>query len=296
MHKEELIKYIHHPGNLDRETLDKVMLIKEQYPYFQSIRLLVVKNLYLLGEANYQTEIEHTAVYVADRRVLYELIYPLVANQVELPVIEPVETPVNESDQTEIPEKPVSKQEKTSLRNNISNLLSWQLDELELINPDEAELIPEIGIDIEQTYGTNSDLLTLDTESSEDEKATDTTGDSSTGWLSKIEENHNNKTDNAAESKIIPESKVNNNLIDKFIVENPRLVPTEDNHPQNDISEDSVKEHDGIFTDTLAKIYVKQGYYSKAIFAYEKLILKYPEKSSYFAAQIEEIKKLINKQ
>jgi hypothetical protein len=296
MHKEELIKYIHHPGNLDRETLDKVMLIKEQYPYFQSIRLLVVKNLYLLGEANYQTEIEHTAVYVADRRVLYELIYPLVANQVELPVIEPVETPVNESDQTEIPEKPVSKQEKTSLRNNISNLLSWQLDELELINPDEAELIPEIGIDIEQTYGTNSDLLTLDTESSEDEKATDTTGDSSTGWLSKIEEKHNNKTDNAAESKIIPESKVNNNLIDKFIVENPRLVPTEDNHPQNDISEDSVKEHDGIFTDTLAKIYVKQGYYSKAIFAYEKLILKYPEKSSYFAAQIEEIKKLINKQ
>jgi tetratricopeptide (TPR) repeat protein len=85
-------------------------------------------------------------------------------------------------------------------------------------------------------------------------------------------------------------------LIDKFIESNPRLSPPRDNIPHADISADSVKEHDGIFTDTLARIYIKQGYYSKAIFAYEKLILKYPEKSDYFAGQIKEIKKLTNKQ
>ncbi len=84
-------------------------------------------------------------------------------------------------------------------------------------------------------------------------------------------------------------------LIDKFIKSSPRLSPPKENAPHVDISEDSVKEHDGIFTDTLARIYIKQGYYSKAIFAYEKLILKYPEKSGYFAGQIEEIKKLTNK-
>lgn len=84
-------------------------------------------------------------------------------------------------------------------------------------------------------------------------------------------------------------------LIDKFINSNPKIVPREvDEEENSDISEQSVEENEGYITDTLAKIYVRQGSYSKAIFAYEKLILKYPEKKAYFASQIEEIKKMIN--
>ena len=49
-----------------------------------------------------------------------------------------------------------------------------------------------------------------------------------------------------------------------------------------------------MFTETLARIYVKQGYYSKALFIYKKLSLKFPEKSTYFAGQIEKIEKRIN--
>lgn len=92
-----------------------------------------------------------------------------------------------------------------------------------------------------------------------------------------------------------PDEADQDDLINRFIATNPR-IEVKEIHDYNieDISGDSIKEHESFITDTLAKIYLRQGLYTKAIMVYEKLSLKYPEKSSYFASQIEEIKKKYN--
>lgn len=82
-------------------------------------------------------------------------------------------------------------------------------------------------------------------------------------------------------------------LIDKFIANNPKIqfsdkFEYEDPQPNLD-SEVS----DSIFTESLAKIYIKQGQYQKALHIFEKLNLKYPEKNTYFADQIRFLTKII---
>ncbi|MCD4710014.1 MAG: hypothetical protein K8R52_04150 [Bacteroidales bacterium] len=93
--------------------------------------------------------------------------------------------------------------------------------------------------------------------------------------------------------EILDEEKSNNHLITSFIKgEQGPIRADQETNLKGDVSLASIREHDGYITDTLARIYIKQGLLAKAIYAYEKLSLKYPEKSAYFAAQIEKIRNL----
>ena len=82
-------------------------------------------------------------------------------------------------------------------------------------------------------------------------------------------------------------------LIDDFIINKPKITPSKEEVVETNIKNE--EEEPLMITDTLAKIYIKQEKYDKAILAYEKLSLKYPKKSTYFVSQIKEIKQLINK-
>ena len=81
-------------------------------------------------------------------------------------------------------------------------------------------------------------------------------------------------------------------LIDSFLENTKRIVPDKNTKNTVDLSEKSLASTDELMTETLAKVFVKQKKYDKALQAFQILGLKYPEKNSFFADQIKEIKRL----
>ncbi|MCC7467371.1 MAG: hypothetical protein IT261_13915 [Saprospiraceae bacterium] len=57
------------------------------------------------------------------------------------------------------------------------------------------------------------------------------------------------------------------------------------------LAEKSVSENQDVVSETLATLYAKQGYRDKAAQMYARLALLFPEKSAYFAAEIDKLKK-----
>ena len=95
-----------------------------------------------------------------------------------------------------------------------------------------------------------------------------------------------------AEVKAIEEEKKKKaELIDKFIETNPKISPVKQTTTAPAAQFDLNKEENSyLMTETLARVYLEQKKYTKAIQAYEILILKYPEKISFFADRISDIK------
>lgn len=84
-------------------------------------------------------------------------------------------------------------------------------------------------------------------------------------------------------------------LLDAFLERNPKIVPS-DKIKEIDIDAASSIEDNNLITETMAQLYMSQKQFKKAIEAYKSLILKFPEKSSFFAIQIQEAQRLIDHQ
>ncbi|SHM75116.1 tetratricopeptide repeat protein [Flavobacterium saccharophilum] len=101
-----------------------------------------------------------------------------------------------------------------------------------------------------------------------------------------------NTAKNVAKPETIDEEKKKKaEIIDKFIETNPKISPIRQTAITPAVQLDNDKEENSyLMTETLARVYLEQKKYTKAIQAYEILILKYPEKISFFADRISDIK------
>ena len=70
----DLTQLINHPEQMDKETLYDLRSLLAQYPYYQTARLLMLQNLYLLHDSSFDEELRRAAVYVTDRRDIFNLV------------------------------------------------------------------------------------------------------------------------------------------------------------------------------------------------------------------------------
>ena len=65
---------IQHPEEMNRETLYDLRALLALYPYYQTARLLMLKNLYLLHDPSFDEELRRAAIYITDRKVIFEMV------------------------------------------------------------------------------------------------------------------------------------------------------------------------------------------------------------------------------
>ena len=204
----DVIELIHHPEHLDRDTLYELRSLLALYPYYQTARLLMLQNLYLLHDPTFDEELRRAAIYITDRRVLFQMI----------------------------------------------EAAHYQLRKVEPGNKTQEPGVDYVAYLMETEGGYEQD-------------------DS------------------------VPEMK-GQNLIDSFInSDKGRIVLSEEPQytpqlPDSNANDENATD-EGYFTETLARIYIKQGRYSKALEIIRRLSLVYPKKNAYFADQIRFLEKLI---
>ena len=321
MNREEFLKYLESPGQLDKKSILEMHELLNEFPYFQTAHLMLLKNLYVLGNIKFDSQLKKSAAYIGNRSVLYYLLHrPGITTGEKSGESKPdqkAEEPVTKK----LKEKPeqADKQEKEALADVILKRIEEIKKKQAGFKEDNQENKPGEGEPPIADKILNEFAEKKKPEKGEEDQAKDST-------VNQILEigNENEFIENIYREKIqldadelniiigddelleleeeniqnIADEQVRNDeLISKFIKNSPSILHQKMDSlddEQTDMSESSGRENEGFITETLAKIYINQGYYSKAIFAFEKLSLKFPEKSSYFATQIEKIKKLIN--
>lgn len=244
----DIKELIYHPELMDRETLYELRSTLALYPYFQTARLLLLQNLYLLHDSTFDEELRRAAVYITDRKVLFQMVeavhYRLEAQEGGgKENVQPTKADGNRT---------------ISLIDNFLDSIPQMEDE------DKKKHRRPTPADAAIDYVAYLLDCESDSETNDDEQ---------------------------------PKMK-GQSLIDNFIEnEGGKIVLNDDiEYPSQTISEKTNEEktsEEGYFTETLARIYIKQGRYEKALEIIKRLSESKTKKNVYFADQMRFLEKLI---
>jgi hypothetical protein len=311
---KELSYLLQNPARLNKEQANSLEKITRAFPYFQSARSLVLKSLKDQESFRYNQELKTTAAYTTDRSVLFDFITSDLFKESN------VSKEVKKKHKSEI--KVIDPEEiKTLPRMAMDDAVRMKMKEAEdVLDPTlfserkESSTLKQIEIaesaipdvtekdqpkNTQDKNKTPEETLQIDKPLDFNKKETHSFAE----WLKLTSLNPIDRDSNQEIKTPIPkieekkpikslDQKHKFDLIDEFISNNPKIQPAAKNTPARNLAKGNLVPSDELMTETLARVYLVQKNYKKAIQAYNILILKNPEKSGFFADQIRAIKKL----
>ena len=345
LYQRKILDILKKPYELNEQSFDVLQKLAKDYPYCQTIQILLAKNLQQYDKLAFEKQVNKASAYAVDRRKFQRYISDRdkpSAPQIkeETPSAQPAkkengffEIPVETEPQPVpdiSPEPSLKQQQPNTVIRPVEEkptqqgpvIASGKLPETgtgktpEKVPNEEEKKPPKGLLDI-----VKSRLREIRERNSKKEANKKKTAEESgkpisedPGKISGIKEK-NMATEESIPQPLAPKPKTNeelsqvftrherqaqkpdiNFLIDKFLREEPKIKVKKEDLPeqQEDLSAPSTSEDPQLVTETLAQVYLKQGKKEKALDIYEKLCLKFPEKSSYFAKKIIAIKNEIN--
>ena len=273
MHTEKIIALMQGQAQYNKKTLSDLSKIMRKYPYFQTAHLLYTLNLFHLEDTYFLYELRKTATYLNDRKKLFFLVENRYFDSDKIKAL-----------QHEIPKNPES----------AFNLIDSFLSEKEEANSSwsEKEEINSFWPEKEETNSFWPEKEEITDKVIDKPKEMQSSSAVSTDYVSY----YLSKT---------PEETINfkplqfQDTIDRFLKKD-EISPIKIELQNTDKAEktpapdlEQVDDSD-FYSETLAKIHIKQRKYDKALEIIRKIVLFYPEKSSYFADQIQMLEDLVN--
>ncbi|MBT8295297.1 MAG: hypothetical protein KJO51_02675 [Gramella sp.] len=286
MDVKELTYLLENPGEITAEQTREIEKILVKAPYFQAARAIRLKGLKEHQEFSYNDALKKTAAYTTDRSILFDFITSPEFNQNQ--IARQIRDQEEKLKQITVYEP----EEVFGTRSiDINEAIKMKQSESEMVMDPalfERPETPDIPEEFEEDRkgATSEEKLGIGKPLEFDGKEEHSFSE----WLKLTR-----AQPIAREQEPKTEDDENRNrkfeLIEEFISKNPKIKPGKIANKAN-LAEQSSTATESLMTETLAKVYLEQKNYKKAIQAYKILILKNPEKSGFFADQIRAIEKL----
>lgn len=293
MQRSDIRRMIDNRSTRSASSMAELAELTKQYPYCSTLHILRAISAKEEDSIDQKQILNTASVYAKDRSKLYAYIVkgPLEKTLEESEKELEVEPTTQEPELAQTPdlqtEKPETKEAVSAKSEDAIEPQSQGMSHRPLEEEIMREAMTHIG-ELEAGYA----LEHLDEDSAESPEnlsgekspAEDSKPASFGAWLKRFDSEKDEQKDETSD------------LIDRFIEESPQISPVKTAFfSPAQMGKMSLVDDESFVTETLAKIYAKQGDFKKAAQAYKNLGLKYPEKRIYFAALQKEAEKNLKK-